>query len=89
MPRKKKGPRQLPEPLLFLPWRARDSNPRRQCQLIYSQPPLAARVARQDGALRTRHLTTLPKTLKILEFRVAPPVSAPESSSQGIRVIPR
>src|SRR6185312_16896379 len=25
-------------------WQMRDSNPRRQCQLIYSQPPLAARV---------------------------------------------
>src|SRR5919107_1728572 len=25
-------------------WQMRDSNPRRRCQLIYSQPPLAARV---------------------------------------------
>lgn len=29
---------------LFLGWQMRDSNPRRRCQLIYSQPPLAARV---------------------------------------------
>lgn len=27
-------------------WRVRDSNPRRQCQLIYSQIPLAAWVTR-------------------------------------------
>ena len=31
-------------PGIFNPWQMRDSNPRRQCQLIYSQPPLAARV---------------------------------------------
>jgi hypothetical protein len=29
---------------LFQGWQMRDSNPRRRCQLIYSQPPLAARV---------------------------------------------
>src|SRR5690606_41255463 len=29
-------------------WRVRDSNPRRLCQLIYSQPPLATRVTRRD-----------------------------------------
>ena len=28
-------------------WRVRDSNPRRRCQLIYSQPPLATRVTRR------------------------------------------
>jgi hypothetical protein len=31
-------------PGIFLGWQMRDSNPRRRCQLIYSQPPLAARV---------------------------------------------
>lgn len=36
-----------PEPVvpgILLGWQMRDSNPRRRCQLIYSQPPLAARV---------------------------------------------
>lgn len=36
-----------PEPVvpgIFFGWQMRDSNPRRRCQLIYSQPPLAARV---------------------------------------------
>src|SRR5690625_1989217 len=32
-------------------WQVRDSNPRRQCQLIYSQLPLAARVTCLDGTL--------------------------------------
>lgn len=29
-------------------WRVRDSNPRRQCQRIYSPPPLAARATLRD-----------------------------------------
>ena len=42
-----KGTKKSPEPVvpgIFLGWQMRDSNPRRRCQLIYSQPPLAARV---------------------------------------------
>jgi hypothetical protein len=50
IPRRQKSPRaqkKSPEPVvpgIFLGWQMRDSNPRRRCQLIYSQPPLAARV---------------------------------------------
>ena len=40
----RKNLRNLMVPEVFLGWQMRDSNPRRRCQLIYSQPPLAARV---------------------------------------------
>lgn len=40
----RKSLRNLMVPEAFLGWQMRDSNPRRRCQLIYSQPPLAARV---------------------------------------------
>ena len=43
-PRARKNPRNHVVPGIFIWWQMRDSNPRRQCQLIYSQPPLAARV---------------------------------------------
>lgn len=36
--------------LSWIAWRVRDSNPRRRCQLIYSQPPLATRVTRRGCA---------------------------------------
>ena len=44
---RRNGNRPAPEGPACRPWRVRDSNPRRRCQLIYSQPPLATRVTRQ------------------------------------------
>src|SRR5690606_31500744 len=53
-------------------WRVRDSNPRRQCQLIYSQPPLATRV--------TRRAVTPPLTEQGADGRIATPGTGPRSA---------
>src|SRR5919112_2600848 len=70
---------QVPE--AFLGWQMRDSNPRRRCQLIYSQPPLAARVI-----CRTSREATLGCSLWNVRFRAVPlPVTAGKTTLQNFR----
>jgi hypothetical protein len=61
-------------------WQMRDSNPRRRCQLIYSQPPLAARVI-----CRTSQEVTLGCSLQNVRFRAVPlPVTAGKTTLQNL-----
>ena len=50
----------------------RDSNPRRQCQLIYSQPPLAARETCQECV---KHLSNTNGSFAKLKIRTQVPHS--------------
>lgn len=74
-------------------WRVRDSNPRRQCQLIYSQPPLAARVTRRVrtqptcSADRRRDQPYYPRPVRtknrLARWRVARAACAGHSATSG------
>ena len=87
----------IPSSGSFCWWAVKDSNLRRLCQLIYSQPPLATWVTAQaihasqaDGGIRTRDLALTRRLLCRLSYvgaqRIIPHPFHPANAGESIPV---